>query len=190
MRPNRAAAKARNCPSRRWPRPGGNFARSLSADLWPNLSAAARASTKARPACPPGPPMTWRSAARAELGARGATSIRASASAAKRKRDDKWAATPATRRGCLEFARFAGHDWLSGTVPLTRGCSRLRARPLDARGGRPMRQSPGGRPPLPHLPRRRSWWSVGGRCAPCSWHWLDEPVPARRVLRVRRARPP
>src|SRR3954466_2878080 len=60
------------------------------------------------------------------------------------------------------------------------------ARPSTARccpdhppagGRRPMRQPPGGPPPLPHLPRRRSWWSVGGRCAPCSWHWLDEPVP-------------
>src|SRR4051794_9078321 len=24
------------------------------------------------------------------------------------------------------------------------------------------------------VPRRRSWWSAGGRCAPCSWPWLDE----------------
>jgi hypothetical protein len=36
----------RRMPPRRWPRPGGSFARSLSADLWPNLSAAARASTR------------------------------------------------------------------------------------------------------------------------------------------------
>jgi hypothetical protein len=69
--------KRRGMPPRRWPRPGGNFARSLSADLWPNLSAAARASTNARPARQPGPPMTRRSPARADLGARGAKSIRA-----------------------------------------------------------------------------------------------------------------
>jgi hypothetical protein len=38
------------------------------------------------------------------------------------------------------------------------------------------------------LPRRKA----GGPQedgAPCSWHWLDEPVPGRRVVRVPRARP-
>src|SRR3954451_13944590 len=32
-----------------------------------------------------------------------------------------------------------------------------------ASGRRPMRQSPGGRPPLPHLSRRRSRWSATAR---------------------------